>query len=399
VLTVSPITHDPAHFRPGEPSMFDYQKNGSYFAQIADGLAEAGRAELDELGAVSTLPVRRGIHFKADRSALYRINYCVRLITRVLAPLMSFSCPDADAIYRAGRSIDWSQFLGLDQTFAVFASTAGSTVSHSQYAGLKLKDAVADHFRAGFGRRPNVDPRNPDLWINLHVEKDRGTISIDTSGGSLHRRGYRTRSIDAPMQESVAAAMVRLSGWDGRMPLVDPMCGSGTLVIEAMMAYCRIPAGFLRSGFGFQLLPDYDHRVWKRVKLAADNGIQQLPDRLVYASDIDPVAVSATRINCKMIPGARKINVLRIGFSEIERLENRIILSNPPYGIRMKEPGNLDAFYRRLGDFLKQRCKGSEAYIYFGNREMIKRIGLKPSWKRPLRNGGLDGRLVKYTLY
>lgn len=373
--------------------------NDVYFAQIADGLEAIGAAELAELGAGDVRPVRRGIHFRADRSSLYRINYCARLITRVLAPIKSFACPDAAAIYRAARSIDWGRYFGLDQTFAVFANTAGSSVPHSQFAGLKLKDAVADQFRAGFGRRPNVDPRNPDLWINLYVEDERGTIGIDTSGGSLHRRGYRTRSGDAPIQETVAAAMVRLSGWDGRVPLADPMCGSGTLVIEAVMAYCRIPAGFLRPRFGFQQLPDFDPRIWKAVKDEADGRIQKLTDRLIYASDIDSQAVSATRSNCTMIPDARKVNVLRMDFRQIHGLENRIILCNPPYGIRMKGQENLDDFYRQLGDFLKQRCKGSQAFIYFGNRDMIKRIGLKPAWKKPLKNGGLDGRLVKYEMY
>ncbi len=379
--------------------MLDYQRNDTYFAQIADGLETIGAEELVELGAVNTRPIRRGIFFQADRTALYRINYCTRLCTRVLAPVKSFSCPDAEAIYRAARSIDWPLFFSLDQTFAVFASTAGSTVPHSQFAGLKLKDAVADQFRDGFGRRPNVDPRTPDLWINLHLEKDRGTISIDTSGGSLHRRGYRTRSVDAPMQETVGAAMVRLSGWDGRVPLADPMCGCGTLIVEATMAHCRIPAGYLRRSFGFQRLPDYDQKRWKTVKDEADNRIRKLSDQLIYASDIDPKAVSATRANCKMIPHARKVNVLKMDFSQIEQLENRVILCNPPYGIRMKGQERLDDIYRRLGDFLKQRCKGSEAYVYFGDREMIKRIGLKPSWKKPLRNGGLDGRLVKYAIY
>ena len=379
--------------------MSDDQTHTTYFAQIADGLEAIGAAELAELGAVDTRPVRRGIHFKADRSSLYRINYCARLNSRVLAPIQSFACPDASAIYRAARRIDWTRFFGLDQTFAVFASTAGSTVPHSQFAGLKLKDAVADQFREAFGRRPDVDPRTPDLWINLYVEKDRGTISVDTSGGSLHRRGYRTRSGDAPMQETVAAAMVRLSGWDGRVPLADPMCGSGTLIIEAVMAYCRIPAGYLRHRFGFQQLPDYDPNVWKTVKDEAASRIRKLADRLIYASDIDPQAVSATRANCKMVPHARTVNVLRMDFRQIEGLENRVILCNPPYGIRMKRQDGLEDFYRQLGDFLKQRCKGSEAYIYFGNREMIKRIGLKPAWKKPLRNGGLDGRVVKYEMY
>jgi putative N6-adenine-specific DNA methylase len=379
--------------------MSDYQKNNTYFAQIADGLESTGAVELAELGATNARAARRGIYFQADRAALYRINYCTRLCTRVLAPIKSFACPDAAAIYQAARRIDWLPFFSLEQTFAVFASTAGSSVPHSQFAGLKLKDAVADQFRDAFGRRPNVDPRNPDLWINLHVEKDRGTISIDTSGGSLHRRGYRTRSVDAPMQETVAAAMVRLSEWDGRVPLADPMCGSGTLIVEAAMAWCRIPAGYLRPRFGFQQLPDYDPQLWKNVKDQADGRIRKLPDRLIYASDIDPQAVSATRANCKMIPQARKVSALRVDFRQIDGMENRIILCNPPYGLRMKGPDRIEETYRQLGDFFKQRCKGSNAYVYFGNREMIKRIGLKPSWKKPLRNGGLDGRVVKYEMY
>lgn len=370
-----------------------------YFAQIADGLEALGAVELTQLGAVEARPVRRGIYFKADQAALYRINYCSRLCSRVLAPIKSFACADAASIYRAAKSIDWTRFLTLEQTFAVFASTAGSAVPHSQFAGLKLKDALVDQFRDRFGRRPNVDPRTPDLWVNLHVERETGTIAIDTSGGSLHRRGYRSRSVDAPMQETVAAAVVRLSGWEGRVPLADPMCGSGSLPIEAAMAYCRVPAGYRRSDFGFQRLPDYDPKVWQTVKAAADGQIRKLPDRLICASDVDPQAVSATRVNCKQVPEARHINVLRLDFNQIDQLENRIILCNPPYGIRMKDLDGADSLHRQLGDFLKQRCKGSEAYIYFGDREAIKRIGLKPSWKKPLRNGGLDGRLVRYDLY
>jgi putative N6-adenine-specific DNA methylase len=379
--------------------MFDYQKHQTYFAQIADGLETTGAQELTELGAAYARPVRRGIYFRADRSSLYRITYCTRLSTRILAPLRVFDCPDAGAIYRTAGSIDWSLFFSLDQTFAVFASTAGSTVPHSQYAALKLKDAVVDQFRDRFGRRPDVDSRTPDVWISLHVQKNRGTISIDSSGGSLHRRGYRRRSGDAPMQETVAAAMVQLSGWDGRMPLADIMCGSGTLVIEAAMAYCRIPAGVLRDRFGFQRLADYDAGLWKTVKDAADQNIRGLPERILYASDIDGQAVSAARANCKAMSATRRISILRRDFADISKLENHIIVTNPPYGLRMQPRAKLEDFYRRLGNFLKQRCNGSQAFIYFGNREMIKHIGLKPSWKKPLRNGGLDGRLVKYEMY
>ena len=379
--------------------MVDDKTVNDYFAQIADGLEHMGGNELARLGAVALRPVRRGIHFKADPETLYRVNYCSRLCTRVLAPIRSFACPDAAAIYRAASQIDWKRFFTVEQTFAVFASTAGSRVPHSQFAALKLKDAVVDQFRDAHGRRPSVDARTPDLWINLFVHQDQGTISIDTSGGSLHRRGYRMHSVDASMQETVAAAVVSFSQWDGQYILIDPMCGAGTLITEAVMAYCRVPAGFRRKAFGFQMLPDYDARLWQRVKAEADAKIRKLPPRLVYAGDIDARAVSATRTNCKQIPQARTVDVIRKDLFQIESLENRIILCNPPYGIRMRNLGDLDDFYRRLGDFLKQRCKGSTAFVYFGKREMIKRIGLKPTWKKPLRNGGLDGRLAKYDLY
>lgn len=379
--------------------MYEYQKHETYFAQIADGIEEIGAAELAELGASEIRPIHRGIHFRADRAALYRINYCTRLCTRVLAPLQRFACPDANALYHAARRVDWSRFFNPDQTFAVFAATAGSSVPHSQFAALKVKDAVADRFRADFGRRPNVDARAPDLWINLHIHKDRATLSVDTSGGSLHRRGYRLRSGDAPMQETVAAAMLRLSGWDGGAPLADPMCGSGTLIIEAAMAVCRTPAAILRRSFGFAGLPDYDPHLWNSVKEGADRMVRRLPERLIYGSDIDGNAVAMARDNCRQIPHGRKINILRKDFTAIDQLADHVILCNPPYGIRMKGQGSLDDLYRRLGDFLKQRCRGATAYIYFGNREMIKCIGLKPSWKKPLRNGGLDGRLVKYEMY
>ena len=379
--------------------MADSPTTQPYFAQIADGLETEGVAELTALGAIDARPTRRGIHFRADRAALYRINYLSRLCTRILAPVKNFTCGGPDDIYRAGRGIDWSRYLTPEQTFAVFANSAGSRVPHSQFAALKLKDAVADQFRDGYGRRPNVDPLNPDLWINLYIHEDRGTIGIDTSGGSLHRRGYRSASVDAPMQETVGAAVVGLAGWSGERPLVDFMCGSGTLVIEAAMAYCRIPAGFLRTAFGFQRMPDFDAALWASVKAQADGQMRKLPAGLISASDVDAAAIKAIRANCRMLPHVRRIDVLRLDYRKIAGLEKRTLVCNPPYGIRLRGGPALETFYRELGDFLKQRCTGSDAYIYFGNRDMLKCIGLKPSWKKPLRNGGLDGRLVKYALY
>jgi putative N6-adenine-specific DNA methylase len=380
--------------------LFNYQKTNRYFAQISGGLETLAGTELEDLGASRLEPGFRGIHFSADHTALYGINYKTRLITRVLAPLVSFRCRNRDDLYRAGKSIDWTAFFALKHTFGIFANVSGNTnLRHSKFAALCLKDAIADFFRSRLGERPNVDPTNPDVWLNLYIEKDQGTISLDTSGGSLHRRGYRRKAVEAPMQETVAAAMVKLSGWNGEKPVYDPMCGSGTLLCEAMMQYCRIPAGFLRQNFGFRFMPDFDNGLWEKVKMKADKNIRQLPEGLIAGSDFSDIAVASAGINCRILPGGDRIKLSRKNFKDISGLENMVILCNPPYGIRLKHADNLGEFYKSLGDFLKQRCKGTQAYIYFGNRELLKMIGLKPAWKKPLKNAGLDGRVAKYELY
>ena len=201
------------------------------------------------------------------------------------------------------------------------------------------------------------------------------------------------------MQETVAAAILRYSGWDGSLPLYDPMCGSGTLVSEALMTYCRIPAAYLRKNFGFEYLPDFNPSLWEKAKAEEKLHVRELPEGMISASDISSEACIATVKNLSALPFHQNIAIKTIDFRNIRELENRIILCNPPYGIRLSKKIDLKNFYKELGDFLKKRCEGSTAYIYFGNREHIKHIGLKPSWKKPLKNGGLDGRLVKYLLY
>jgi len=378
---------------------FQYQKTHTYFCQTPGGLEGLAAAELKHLGCGSIRKAFRGLHFKADTATLYSVNYQARLISRVLAPLASFQCRNRDDLYRAARSINWSTCFTVNNTFGIFANVSGNpNLRHSKFAALCLKDGVADYFRDRFGKRPDVDRRAPGVWLNLHVEKERGTISLDTSGGSLHRRGYREASVDAPIQEIVAAAVVALSGWDGRRPLYDPMCGSGTLLCEAALSASRTPAGYLRKHFGFRFLPDFDRKLWNDVKTRADQGITAMPAGLVAGSDVARNAVKASRINSNKLPHGDQISITRSDFRDLKGLENKVILCNPPYGIRLGDK-DLQQFYRSFGDFLKQRCKGSQAFVYFGNREMLKNMGLKPSWKKPLRNAGLDGRLAKYELY
>ena len=380
-------------------STYQYQKDSRYFAQIAEGIKPVGTEELSELGATDIVTEYRGINFTADKAALYRINYLTRLVSRCLAPLTSFACPDTDVLYKHAKQIRWEDFFEKDSTFAVFGNVSDSTITHSKYASLRLKDAVADYFREKTGTRPDVSVRDPDVLLNLHIRHNKAMISIDTAGGALHRRGYRIETVSAPMQETIAAAIIRFSKWDGCLPLYDPLCGSGTLLCEALMHYCHIPAGIFRHKFGFECLPDFDDKIWQQVKKTADTDIRPLPGGLIAGSDISENAVAAARTNIMGLQYGKAVRIEKTDFKALPALEGQVIVANPPYGIRMGAGADLDAFYKDLGDFLKQKCNGSRAYIYFGDRAYIKKIGLKASWKKPIKAGGLDGRLVKYEMY
>jgi len=382
-----------------QAAVYQYQKDCRYFAQIADSLKKAGADELSELGAEDVRPEFSGIHFRADKSTLYRVNYQTRLLSRCLAPLISYVCHDTDTLYQKAKQIEWEDFFGKGNTFAVSGNVSDSVISHSKYAALRLKDAVADYFKEKTGQRPDVSVRNPDILLNLHIRHDKAVISIDTSGGALHRRGYREETVSAPMQETVAAAIIRFSEWDGSAPLYDPLCGSGTLLCEALMRYCNIPSGVFRNRFGFECLPDFDGALWQQVKKEADGHIRELPKGLIAGSDVSAEAVSAARTNLMGLHYGKNVSVERADFRKLPDLEDHVIVTNPPYGIRMGGDENLDVFYKNFGDFLKQKCKGSAAFVYFGEREYINKIGLKASWKKPIEVGGLDGRLVKYEMY
>ncbi len=378
--------------------MFEYQKTNQYFGQISPGMEDLGVAELANLKAEKVQAARGGISFEADKATLYRLNYQSRLLTRILASLATFRCHETSLLYKKALSIKWSKLFNLDQTFAIYTNISRSKISHSQYAGQVLKDAIVDHFRKRYGKRPNVDSKYPDIRFNLHIYKNIATISFDTSGESLHRRGYRRQAVDAPMQETLAAAIIQLTGWNGETPLYDPMCGSGTLLSEALMKYCQIPPALLRKRFGFELLPDFDERIWQSVKREADSQIVELPEKLISGSDISPNAVAAARENNHFLPNSRQIKWYVLDFQDVTNLEKSTIVCNPPYGIRQKA-ANIEELYKKIGDFLKQRCKGSTAYIYAGEPELIWKIGLKPSWQKSLRNGPLKGKLAKFVIF
>jgi len=379
--------------------MYIYQENNEYFAQVQAGVEEIAATELTQLGATSVRAAFRGVGFTADAETLYKINYCSRLIMRVLAPLLTFDCHSEKYLYRRACEVDWPELFDLDTTFAVSANVSNSHIRNSRFASLRLKDAIADTFRERMGQRPDVDTHSPDLRVHLHIQGNHATISLDTSGESLHKRGYRMHSVEAPMQETLAAAIINISGWDGTQPLTDPMCGSGTLLAEAWMKAANIPAGYLRQKFGFFQLPDFDQAIWRRIKTEADAAIALPAPGLISGSDIDRRAVSATERNLSMLPGGANIALKTQDYQDIASLNKQLIVCNPPYGVRLQKGERLDIFMKEFGDFLKQRCSESVAYIYFGERELIKRIGLRPSGKWPLTNGGLDGRLARYEMY
>jgi putative N6-adenine-specific DNA methylase len=379
--------------------LYEYQKNGRYFARVAGEIVEPALSELASLGAFSLRPVHRGIHFETDPEGLRRITYHTRLATRVLAPLLRFKCHAPKYLYKKARLADWQELMGNAKTFAVSASVANSRIRHSGYAALKLKDAVVDSIREDLGTRPDIDRRDPDVRLFLHIENNTATILLDVSGGSLHRRGYRVRTVEAPMQETLAAAVIRLIGWDGSTRLADPMCGSGTLLCEALLSYCRTPSQFLRPSFGFEFLPEFDPAAWHSFRREADRAARALPPGLIAGSDSAPEAVRAARDNLNILPHGHAVRVRRSDFRDTGPLEAATIVCNPPYGIRLGSRGEAGTLYGAFGDFLKHSCRGSSAYVYFGDPSLIPAMGLRPAWKRPLKNGPLDGRLTRFDIY
>ena len=319
---------------------------------------ELGQAELEELGASNVIPVYRGLRFRADKESLYAINYQSRLVSRVLAPLDRFNCHNTDYLYRRAGNIDWSDFLSVDKTFAVYSNVGNSAIRHSKYAALRLKDAIVDYFREREGARPSVNRLNPDVWFNVDIHDNIATINLETSGGAMHRRGYRKSTGSAPIQETAAAAIVRMTGWEGERKLIDPMCGSGTLIAEALMSYCRIPASFLRKNRTIESMPDFDSGLWSRVRQTADSRIRNLPPGLIVGSDIDSRVLADARKNLAALPGGASIHLESVNWRNIESITDATIVTNPPYGRRLNTREPIGDFYKSFGDFLKQRCTG-----------------------------------------
>lgn len=383
--------------RTGEQSSAD--EVAVYFAAVPRGAEEITAQELAVLGINTGKSARGGVSFTTNREGMYRVNLWLRTASRVLKQLAQFPCSSPEELYTGVRQLPWYDIITPTMTLAVDCSLRDSVLTHSGFVALKTKDAIVDSIRDRCGSRPNVDTESPDVRVNIHLVQNVCTVSLDSSGAPLDRRGYRLERNEAPLRETLAAAMLLSTGWDGSKPLVDPMCGSGTIPIEAALIGCRIPPGLHRS-FGFQRWQDYDRRLWERIVKEAEQGIQPLAEHTIIGSDRDGGALGIARRNAAKAGVEQHISFVHQTLEEFQPpAEPGTLLVNPPYGKRLGDEDELKELYHRIGDIMKQRCRGWTGYVLAGNLELAKHIGLKASRRQVLFNGPLECRLMKYELY
>ena len=371
-----------------------------FFATTAKGVEEALAAELTRLGAKGVAVESGGVRFGGGMEAAYRANLWLRTASRVLMPLGEFPCETPEQLYQGVRALGWSSYLTPAMTLAVDCNLRDSLLTHSGFVALKTKDAIVDALRDEFGSRPNVDTKDPDLRVNVRLFRNRCTVSLDCSGVPLDRRGYRLERHEAPLKENLAAALVELSGWDGSVPLLDPMCGTGTIVIEAALKGLRIPPGLLRQDFGFQRWQGFDRPLWERVVAEARQGMLSTLPAPVHGSDISHSAVAMAAENARRAGVLERITLGRCRIAELAPPPGPgVLILNPPYGKRLGEEEALKPLYKEIGDVLKQRCKGYTAYLFTGNLELAKSVGLKATRRMVLYNGPIECRLLKYEMY
>jgi putative N6-adenine-specific DNA methylase len=367
-------------------------------AKTLYGLESVLAAELAALGAGDVVTANRAVLFTGDREMLYRVNYRARTALSVLATIKESGIASVDDLYRLGAGIDWSRYLGPDNTFSVVPVVNSKYFPHTGYPALVLKDAIADHFRKRSGHRPSVDTRDPDVLINLHISNQRVSVSLDSSAVPLFKRGYRLEEAVAPLNEVLAAGILLLSGWNVSAALIDPMCGSGTFPIEAAMIACNMPPGKFRNSFGFQKWNDYDEGLFNKVR--ADENSRMIQSKVrIEGSDISEQAVKQAR-KCIEKAGLQDVISVRVAdFADLETPDQpSFLFMNPPYGERIK-PAEIDSLYSMIGSTLKHRFAGSTAWLITSNTDALKHIGLRPAGKYTLFNGALECQLLKYEMY
>ena len=365
-------------------------------AKTFKGLEEVLAQELIELGANDVQLERRAVSFRGDKSLLYRANFCLRTAIRILVPIASFKAKDTDALYDQLLKLDWSRYMTVDNTFAIDATVYSESFRNSRFVTYRVKDAVVDYWQARVNKRPNVSVQHPDLTINIHIANEQVTLSLDSSGESLHKRGYRVATTEAPINEVLAAGMLLMAGWHGQTDFYDPMCGSGTIPIEAALIARNIAPGVFRSSYAFEKWPDFDADLWSDIY--NDDSQEREFTHTIYGSDASFYAVQQAAKNVKSAGVQKDVELKQIRMEELKGGEG-LVMINPPYGERLASNKDMEELYGKIGTALKHQFTGATAWIISSNAAAMKCIGLKPSRKVHLLNGELDCQFNKYELF
>ena len=376
-------------------------KEFEMLAKTFKGLEQVLAAELVQLGANNVQVERRAVSFTGDKRMLYTANMCLRTASRVLVPILSFKAQKADDIYEKVKALDWSQYMTVKTTFQIDATVYSDYFRHSQFVTYRVKDAIVDYWMERENQRPSVKLEGADLYLNVHIAGDRVTLSLDSSGESLHKRGYRVANTQAPINEALAAGMLLLAGWNGQSDFYDPMCGSGTLLIEAALIARNIAPGVYRQGFAFEKWADFDADLWDDVY--NDDSRERDFKHKIYGSDAGFYAMQAAMKNIQSASLQRDIEVKQIRIEELRladtNTEGALVMINPPYGERLSQDKNVLRLYQDMGTALKHQFSGATAWIISSNEDALKCVGLRPAKKVHLVNGDLECLFNKYELF
>jgi putative N6-adenine-specific DNA methylase len=372
--------------------------NFKMVAKTLFGFEELLAKELRQLGAANVVNGVRSVQFEGDKGFMYKANLALRTAIKILKPIESFIVKNEDDLYRKIYALDWTPYLKSTGTLAIDATVHSNYYKHSQYIALKTKDAIVDKFRDTTGTRPNVDLRFPDMKLNVHIDGYQCTVSLDTSGESLHKRGYKLATNIAPINEVLAAGLVMLSGWDGQSDFMDPMCGSGTILIEAAMIACNIPPNLMRKEFAFERWPDWDVDLFEKIEESLLNKTREFHFKIL-GYDKSPSAVNKAVENIKNAHLEEYITVKHEDFFKTQKAGNAKLhmVFNPPYGERLDI--DLEQFYANIGATLKHGYPNTNAWFITSNLDALKFVGLRPSRKIKVMNAKLEARLVKYEMY
>ncbi|WP_310993631.1 THUMP domain-containing class I SAM-dependent RNA methyltransferase [Aequorivita marina] len=375
------------------------EKNFKMLAKTLFGMEELLAQELRQLGASSIEKGVRNVSFEGDTGFMYKANLCCRTAIKILKPITAFNIFTEEDLYKKVYEMPWEDYMDVNGSLAVNATVFSEVFTHSQYIALKTKDAIVDRFRDREGVRPDVDLDHPTLRINIHIDRNICTVSLDSSGESLHKRGYKVESTLAPINEVLAAGILMLSGWQGQCNFLDPMCGGGTLLTEAAMIACNIPANLNREEFGFENWPDFDVDLYEKIEDAALKKVRDFPHK-IYGYDNDPVAVQKAKENVKSANLQEFIEIKEQDFFQSEKESDKALymVFNPPYDERISV-NDIEEFYGSIGNTLKRNYPGTQAWIITSNLEALKFVGLRPSKKIKLFNGKLEAKLVRYEMY